>query len=52
MMKVVCAACGTVLKEGDGSKNISHGLCKICKVIYYLDYAAFKLKRKGQVDEK
>lgn len=33
-MKVICAWCKTVIKEGDDEK-VSHGICPECRVKYF-----------------
>lgn len=44
--RVVCAWCGRVLREGDVSKLVSHGICEDCEQKLYAKYPGETKKEK------
>ena len=44
--RVVCAWCGRVLREGDVSKLVSHGICEDCEQKLYAKYPREAKKEK------
>lgn len=50
-LRVVCCGCGVVLKEGDGARPPSHGICRPCVYRLYPDMAP-EVCRKEELAER